>query len=197
MKTVGIIDVGIGNLKSLSNIFELLNYQILYVRKKKDFKLVDILIIPGVGNFKELNIQLIKENLIKDLNYWIKLDKPTIGICLGGQYLFNYSEEAIDVKGLSFFKGNVKKFSESFCNTGWQTVTFKDFNFKNCKFYFNHSYYFNIRSKKKIFGIADIDNFKKIPVLVKDSNICAVQFHPEKSKNNGKNFLKKVLDQWV
>lgn len=197
MKNVGILNVGIGNIKSLKNAFEVMGLNVIEVSNEKHFQLFDILVMPGVGNYNTFHNLLIKHKIIKNIEKWIKLNKPTIGICLGGQYLFEYSEEAGDIKGLGVFKGHICKFENAYCNTGWKLVNFNKLNFEDNKFYFNHSYYFKSKNNSNIIGTSLAKTEKKIPVFLNKKNIFAIQFHPEKSKHNGLIFLKEILDKWT
>ncbi len=76
-------------------------------------------------------------------------------------------------------------------------VTKKIDNFlSNREYYFVHS--FIGITKKSENTIAYCDYFDvKIPAVIKQNNILGCQFHPEKSGENGLNFLKNVIEDKI
>ena len=56
------------------------------------------------------------------------------------------------------------------------------------EFYFLHSYYFDCTDSSNVIATTEHNSFK-FPVIVKNKNIYGIQFHPEKSHNNGKIIL--------
>ena len=96
MKVVSILDYGMGNLKSVQNALEFFKIRYLITNEKNKIDDSDLLILPGVGSFKQamINIKslglddIIKENVIK-------LEKPILGICLGMQLFADEGEEEI------------------------------------------------------------------------------------------------------
>ena len=117
-----------------------------------------------------------------------------LGICLGLQVLFEKSEEAPNVEGLGIFKGEVKKFQTGKTpQIGWNEIkttkanTYLDDDY----FYFVNSYYVVPEDKNIISSITNyhIDFCSSI----QKDNVCAVQFHPEKSSEAGIKFFKKWL----
>ncbi|WP_461864285.1 imidazole glycerol phosphate synthase subunit HisH, partial [Thermococcus sp.] len=121
--------------------------------------------------------------------------KPFLGICLGLQLLFEWSEES-EGKGLGVFKGNVMKFrGVRVPHIGWNQVWQK----KDCPlfegikdgayFYFVHSYHVNPQDKEIIAAVTDYES-AIFPSAVCRDNIFGVQFHPEKSSKNGLRLLK-------
>ena len=84
----------------------------------------DILLIPGVGNFKN-SIELLRKNqLDRIIVEHHNNNGRIIGICLGMQLLFEYGYEGGGSKGLSLIEGEVKKINKSFKNDrpifGWK-----------------------------------------------------------------------------
>ena len=80
---------------------------------------------------------------------------------------------------------------------GWNNVKVinntKKMNFckENKDFYFVHSYFFDCYNQKNIVGITNYGiNF---PSIVNKENIYGVQFHPEKSSDQGLELIKDFL----
>ena len=89
--------------------------------------------------------------------------------------------------------------SKKLPNIGWHDVSFsenKQFNFlrkfDNSKFYFVHSYMSNVENKNNIISYIDYDDIK-IPSIIYDKNVLGIQFHPEKSGENGIEFLREII----
>jgi len=152
--------------------------------------------------------QLGQLELDKALGEFVKLERPFLGICLGLQALFDLSEESDGVQGLGLVSGTVKRFqpqdfpsSEAYKvpHMGWnelQLGSSPDPLFKGIKdqshFYFVHSYYVEPTDKTVVAGTSDYG--KPFCAAIRQDNIFACQFHPEKSQENGlrviRNFTK-------
>ncbi|MBQ2644481.1 imidazole glycerol phosphate synthase subunit HisH [bacterium] len=192
-----ITDYGAGNLKSIANILDMLNAEYKISSEQEDILSASAIIFPGQGHFgqavNKLNEIGLKNTIIEAVN--IKKIK-FLGICLGLQILFEKSEEAPEVKGLSILKGEVKKFT---CNKipqiGWNNITVTGNNtyLSNDYYYFVNSFYVIpddntiISSKCNYSGIDFCSSIQK-------NNITAVQFHPEKSSEAGIKFFQKWLE---
>ena len=125
---------------------------------------------------------------------------PILGICVGMQMLAHSSEEGI-LKGLSWIPGKVRKFDKNLIpdkpkipHLGWNSIVtinecslFKDID-PETGFYFMHSYYFECFDEASV--IAKTNYGKTFHSAVNSENIYGVQFHPEKSHDNGIQLLK-------
>jgi glutamine amidotransferase len=121
-----------------------------------------------------------------------------LGICLGLHLLFEGSEESPGVEGLGVFKGNVVKIPDcglKIPHMGWNNISLaKDsrvLSSDNPFVYFVHSYYINPDNKDIISAYTEYGN--KLAVAIEDGNVFAVQFHPEKSGDEGMKILRKFL----
>lgn len=193
-----ITEYGAGNLKSISNILENINAEYKISSDNEEILSADSIIFPGQGHFGQAITSLEQSGLKDTIITAIKYKKiKFLGICLGLQILFEESEEAPNVKGLSVFKGKVKKFScEKIPQIGWNeiSVTNNNLYLKNGYYYFVNSYYVVPKDEKIISSTCDYNNISFCSSIEKD-NITAVQFHPEKSADLGKLFFEKWLSK--
>ena len=192
-KKAVILDYGIGNIKSLENLLEKLNYSVCLSNKKVLIDNCDLIVLPGVGKYNRAVSNLKKNNLFNYIKKKIIKDRiPTVGICLGMQLLFEQSEENINCKGLNIFKQKIVKLKSA--NIGWSTINFKDKNknelYKNNFYYFNHGYAFNGNLS---FSKSFIANQYSINAIILHKNILGFQFHPEKSQTNGEKIFKDLI----
>lgn len=187
-----VIDYDGGNINSLSNILNRLRINYVISKKQSDIENSSKIILPGVSNFSYCMDQIKKYDIDKYLKVQIfDKKKPFLGICSGMQILSNYSEEG-DVKGLGFINAQIIKFKSSpkhrVPHVGWNRVYHKNnkiFNdIKNgSRFYFCHSYF--MKSQDPSINFANTNYEVDFISAFNIDNIYAVQFHPEKSFDNG------------
>lgn len=194
---IGIIDYGAGNLLSVQKAFDFLGVDTAIVRSVDDLTLITKMVLPGVGAFESAVNGLHSAKLFHPIKNWLQKNKPFLGICLGMQILFEKSEESENVKGFSIFKGSCTQFKQvKVPQIGWNTVNvvnpskifegIKTYSF----FYFLHGYFVSTPDDI-VMGTTEYG--VEYPSVIEYKNICAVQFHPEKSGNTGVRLLKN----WV
>ncbi len=115
-----------------------------------------------------------------------------------------FSEENGMHKGLNWIGGKVKKLNlpDKFTipHVGWNDVTIVQNSplFENISnlnhFYFDHSYYFECDNK---FISSYCEYGVKIAASVQFENIFGVQFHPEKSQNNGLKLFRSFFNSII
>ncbi len=209
MKKIGIIDYGMGNLGSVSNACKFLGLDAEIISAPGQMDSCRAILLPGVGAFGDCMAHLTEHGFVSPIQKWISGGKPFMGICLGLQALFQFSEETPGVEGLGIFKGGSKRFD--FCGVnaqagmpapqlkipqiGWNAVNQKK---PDCPmfagvddgayFYFVHSFYVAPEDPAIVAGETDY-GIKYCSAVWKD-NVFAVQFHPEKSQAAGLQMLK-------
>ena len=189
---IGIINYGIGNVYSIKNMIEYLEYNCEIVTDIDNLNDYSKIILPGVGSF-DAALKEIDENLKSRIIEFNKKNKHILGICLGAQLLGKSSEEG-KMKGLNLLPIVSKDFKGkgNNANIGWREVscTFSK-KYRQC-FYHIHNYYMDlITNNDRDFQIEYAFNEdQKFITGVKYKNLIAVQYHPEKSNDFGKSFFK-------
>ncbi|HOO55430.1 MAG TPA: imidazole glycerol phosphate synthase subunit HisH [bacterium] len=192
---IAIIDYGMGNLGSVFKALEGVGCDVRIVDTVKDISDADGIVLPGVGAMSAAMNNLERHGLIETVIGQIKSGKPFLGICLGLQMLFEYSEEGGRVDGLGVLKGKVARFTDELKvpHMGWNQLNFKkrpdvvEGIPEGSFFYFVHSFYVVPDDDDVVMTTTDygIDFVSSISV----DNITAVQFHPEKSQKWGLKLL--------
>jgi glutamine amidotransferase len=190
---IGIIHYGCGNIYNVAKSLYKTGLKDVTIVKNGSLKDFDVLILPGVGSFKNAMQHIKKNNYIEEIIDHIKSGKKILGICLGMQLLMQSSEELQETKGLSILKGNVLNLKNYIKNKPLPHVGLNSILLNNVKFsqlYFDHSYAVILKNINENFtiGHTSYDGYKFVSYLKKD-NITAVQFHPELSGEKGLKFL--------
>lgn len=197
---IGIIDYGAGNLHSVVKALKFLGYQTRLVTEDNDFKEVDKLILPGVGAFGQAVADLRAKGLWTALNNWVREGLPLLGICLGMQLLMESSQESPGIGGLGLIKGAcVRLRAPKVPHMGWNDVRFFDsislfdgIADRSC-FYFVHSYYVSPEDSKVVRGVTE--HHLAFPSVIQVGRVIGVQFHPEKSGEQGLFFLRNWVEK--
>lgn len=201
---ISIIDYGLGNHSSLTNICKKLGYKSIITDDEKIILNSDFIILPGVGSF-DRGIENIESKGLKKVldKAIIKKGIKTLGICLGAQLMLSKSEEGL-LNGLSYVKGEVKSFKKKFKeldmnmpvpNMGWRyTNQTKKKSIHKERYYFVHSYYFHLKNSEDAIMYSNY-GFKFVCGYSK-KNITGFQFHPEKSHSYGLNLLKNYFERF-
>lgn len=203
MNKIGIINFPSSNTKNLVSALRRNSCDPKLITNKKELNLIDKIILPGVGSAKAALQFLDQKKMKNEIKYFIKNGTPLMGICLGMQILFEYSEE-FDIHCLGIYKGDVKKLNNNFTkvpNIGWHKIIIKEkkknkmprvFDVKKKYFYFIHSYY--CLSNFEFDLSYSIDLGIDVLSAFEHKNVFCSQFHPELSGEAGdtifKNFIK-------
>ncbi|MEK6195834.1 MAG: imidazole glycerol phosphate synthase subunit HisH, partial [Deltaproteobacteria bacterium] len=196
---ITLLDYGAGNVRSVINAIEKLGGNVRVVSKPEDVINAEKLVFPGVGSFGSMMHILENKNYVDPLKTFLHSGKSFLGICLGMQALFEFSEEAPGIRGLGIFRGCVKRFQigKPVPHIGWNGVSIKKpsriFNETAGleKFYFVHSYYVVPEDKDVVLTTTDYD--LEFVSSVELGSITGTQFHPEKSGDPGLTLLKNFI----
>ena len=201
---ISVIDHGTGNIASINNCLEKVDTQYQLVSEPNMLEEASHIIIPGVGHFESamLNLQerALDDAIIKACNRGV----PVLGICLGMQIFYEFSEEG-NSDGLGLVNGRVVKKtpsnSDSFKvpNVGWLSVEckkesslFQDINNDDTVFYFANSY--AVKSDDQSYATSSYSFDDSYVASLEKGNIYGTQFHPEKSGDVGHKLMHNFLN---
>lgn len=197
---ITLIDYGVGNIFAFQNVYKRLNIPTKIAKTSNDLEAAEKLILPGVGSFDYAMSQLNNSGMREKLDQLVLDTKiPIIGICVGMQMMGNRSEEGKSV-GLGWIDADILKFDENLIShrtklphMGWNDVVpvadhplFEDLE-KEAIFYFLHSFYFKCNNPHESIAVSDYGI--TFTSAVNYNNIYGIQFHPEKSHQNGEKLL--------
>jgi imidazole glycerol phosphate synthase glutamine amidotransferase subunit len=199
--TIGVLNYGAGNLGSVMNALSRLGPGIRarFVEGAEELDPAaspfDKIIFPGDGHFASAMDALETAGYAPVLKAWIGAGRPFLGICIGMQVLFDWSEEAPGVAGLAVVRGGVKKFpGRKVPQIGWNETSARRGSrlFNGLKdapfFYYIHSYYCAPLDEEAV--AATTEYYLPYCSALERDSLCAVQFHPEKSGDAGLRLLR-------
>jgi len=195
---IHIVDYDSGNLESIRNAIKKIGCTPITTNKPDELLKANAVIFPGQGSFPAALDKLKQSNINETIINLINDGVPFLGICLGLQLMFEFSEEG-NLEGLGLINGTVKKISDivKVPHIGWNSVKFDNSHKifddipNNSYFYFLHSYYVKPIKFENIIGQTNYgSNFCSAYAF---NNYIGVQFHPEKSGELGL----KIFDNFI
>lgn len=201
---VGIIDYGLGNLRSVAAACIKLGYTPKISNSMGDIKRADKLILPGVGAFHDGMKNLKELKIVEPLKEAVRGGKPILGICLGFQLMAKESFEFGHHEGLGWIDASVHKIEPGDKNlpvphVGWNDLmqTKQNILFEgipcDALFYYVHSFHVVCEDKNDIIG--ECDYGMRLVAAIQHGNIYGTQFHPEKSQYYGLALLKNFIEK--
>ena len=191
---VSLADYGVGNLHSIRKALENCGATVNVVEDMSLLTEAECIVLPGVGAFDKTMERLLpyREEIVQRLNDGV----PCLGICIGMQIMFQRSAEGLG-PGLGFLHGSVVRLkAPRIPHMGWNRVRQNPHALwagiaDGARFYFVHSYCVHPADASVVTGTTEYG----IPFTcaVGRDNILAVQFHPEKSAQDG---LQRATPQW-
>ncbi len=193
---VGIVDYGtVGNIYNIKRAISEAGGDSYIIQNAFGFQKADKIILPGVGSFKDAMEELNQKGIIQSIK---EFNRPILGICLGMQILADIGFEYGETQGWGLIQAEVKLVV---CNStvphmGYNTLEVLNCNpilkgVENEEFYFMHS--FEVVNYSDINALTDYAGHKFVSVLHK-GNIYGVQFHPEKSREQGIRLLNNFIN---
>lgn len=108
---IGIVDYNAGNITSVERALKHLGADFVLSKKPGDLVNCDKIIFPGVGDASFAMGELKKSGFDVFLKEWAKSGKRLMGICLGAQIVFDFSEEG-NVNCLGLIPGKIRHFKD-------------------------------------------------------------------------------------
>jgi imidazole glycerol-phosphate synthase subunit HisH len=194
MADVVLLSTGGSNYTSLQSAFERLGASCQISTNVDVIAVASHVVLPGVGSASSA-MQAIQEQGLAPVIKALK--QPLLGICLGMQVLYNFSEES-EQTCLGVFPGAITRLENApgirVPHMGWNTVQSTRANplFKGidgADFYFVHSY----AAALDEYSIAQSMHGQAFTAAVASGNFYGVQFHPERSGPQGQTLLENFL----
>jgi glutamine amidotransferase len=211
MKTVAVVDYGMGNLRSVAqavmHVAQDSGFDVVVTARPEEVRAAERVVLPGQGAMPDCMREL-RDSGLQQSVLEAAASKPLFGVCVGMQMLLDRSHEG-PTDGLGLIPGEVIKFEltgrvqpdgsrfkvpqmgwNQVLQTGphpvWQGVPEASY------FYFVHSYY--ARPSDARHSVGETDYGTRFTSAIARDNIFATQFHPEKSADQGlalyRNFLR-------
>jgi imidazole glycerol-phosphate synthase subunit HisH len=192
--TVGIVDYGMGNRRSVEKALERVGAQVLLTGDHDALEAADGLVVPGVGAFPAAMERLRASGLDELVIRRTRAGTPVLGVCLGMQLLFERSVELGGDTGLGLLPGDVVDLHPDpptlkIPHIGWNVVGLTRSSPlteglpERVAFYHVHSFVARPGDAGDVLGRGDYGG--PFVSLVARDPIYGVQFHPEKSSTHG------------
>jgi imidazole glycerol phosphate synthase glutamine amidotransferase subunit len=199
--TVAVVDYGAGNLVSIEQALTATGAAVRRVVKGSDLGNPDLLVVPGVGAAAPAMDRLRAGGFVEPIRAWVAADRPFLGICLGLQLLFEGSDEDGAVT-LGVLPGRTVRLAgaPTLPHIGWNQVERRRDHAAfagiapSADFYFVHSY---VASPGGPGGddavLAETGHGSRFVSAVARGRLLGVQFHPERSGDDGLRLLANVV----
>jgi len=194
---IAILDYDAGNLTSAKKAVEYLGYSCVVTSDPREVERANKILLPGVGHFSATS-NLEARGLSTVVRNAIARETPLLGICLGMQWMFERSEEALGVVGLALLPGHCKRFMKPLKvpHVGWNQLQVRDGGrlFQGVSsgtfMYFTHSYWAPVVECTT----AQCEYGSTFSAAIERGNLFGVQFHPEKSGEPGLAVLRNFCE---
>ena len=210
MKTVAVVDYGMGNLRSVwqavRHVANGSGHEVIVTSRPEEVRAAERVVLPGQGAMPDCMREL-RESGLQESVLEAAASKPLFGVCVGMQMLLDHSDEG-PTPGLGLIHGDVVKFQLAgrlqpdgsrfkVPQMGWNRVHQAQPHAvwegipDDSWFYFVHS--FHARTSDARHSVGEADYGGRFTAAIARDNIFATQFHPEKSADSGlalyRNFL--------
>ncbi len=214
MKTVAVVDYGMGNLRSVAQAVMAVakdsGHQVVITNRAAVVDQAERLVLPGQGAMGDCMRELDRSGLMDSVRQ-AAASKPLFGVCVGMQMLLDHSEEGRSNQGtdcMGLIAGRVRRFQlagrhqpdgslfkvpqmgwnqvfQAQPHPLWQGVP------DGSHFYFVHSFFAQPSDVRHSAGETEYGH-RFTSALARD-NIFATQFHPEKSAAQGLTLYRNFL----
>ncbi len=202
MPQIGVVDYGMGNLRSVRNAMDEIGAKADLFSDPASVAGYDKIVIPGVGAFQEAMESLFSTGMNAALDAHVAAGKPLLGICLGMQLICSRSYEDGEHDGFGWIDAKVRRFPSAegikVPHMGWNAINFdqphpllSDVR-PGADVYFVHSYYVDCANAEDSLGTTE-HGIRFTSIVARD-NLLGMQFHPEKSQHVGMQLLRNFAN---
>lgn len=203
---ITLLDYGAGNVRSVAKAFEHEGAEVIVTGDPAVAGAAERLVLPGQGHFGQCMTRLEESGLADAARAHVAAGRPFLGICVGMQLLYEGSEEAPGVPGLGLLAGTVERLRTDLPlpHVGWNAVEWvrgaeADPVLSGVAgpeprfFYHVHSYAAQRDDGPEVLGRCTYD--AAFASVVRRENVWGIQFHPEKSQEDGLRILRNFARQ--
>ena len=210
MKTVAVVDYGMGNLRSVAqaviHVARGSGFEAVVTSRPEEVRAADRVVLPGQGAMPDCMRELRESGLLQSV-LEAAASKPLLGVCVGMQMMLDRSHEG-PTDGLGLIHGEVLKFElegrlqedgsrfnvpqmgwnqvyQAVPHALWEGIPEASY------FYFVHSFFARPSDARHSAGEADYG--ARFTAAIARDNIFATQFHPEKSADQGLRLYQNFL----
>ena len=191
--TIGIVDYGMGNRRSVEKALERVGADLRMTADLATLGSCDGLVLPGVGAMPEAMRRLRAGGLDVLVRDMAARGVPVIGLCLGMHLLYDGSEEYGWTDGLGLLRGRVvglRADGLKLPHIGWHEVSFLRETpltpASGTEAYY-HVHSFAPERTEDAVAVGDYGN-EFVSIAARD-RVFGCQFHPEKSSHAGLRLL--------
>jgi imidazole glycerol-phosphate synthase subunit HisH len=193
---IAVVDYGAGNLVSIEQGLTASGADVVIARDATPFEAADGVVVPGVGAAAPAMQRLQAAGLVDPMLDWIAADRPFLGVCLGLQLLFDTSDED-GARTLGVLRGRTERLEDAptLPHIGWNQVERRQKHplfegiADGADFYFVHSYAGVPIVADDAVVLAETEHGSRFVSAVARGNLLGVQFHPERSGDDGLRLL--------
>jgi imidazole glycerol phosphate synthase glutamine amidotransferase subunit len=197
---VAVVDYGAGNLVSIEQALVAAGARVRRATRPQGLDDTDLLVVPGVGAAAPAMDRLRTAGFVEPIRDWIAADRPFLGICLGLQLLFDGSDED-GARTLGILPGRTVRLEDAptLPHIGWNQVVLArphpafDGIADGADFYFVHSYVGDPAAAAADTALARTEHGRAFVSAVARGSLLGVQFHPERSGDDGLRLIANVV----
>ena len=194
---IAVVDYKAGNLTSVMKALHAVGADAVLTEDPETVASAGKIILPGVGHFAATQV-LRERGLEQAIRERVAAGAPFLGICVGLQWLFEGSTEALDVPGFGAFAGRCERFETTELkvpHVGWNSIEIREGS-RLLAGVPQHSFVYVTQSYCPPLvdsTIAVTEYGQPFTAAAERDNVMGVQFHPEKSAAAGRQVLENFV----